>query len=323
MINTTLRRATVLSVGAALLLAGCTDDSSTTSKPTDGATTTPAAMTPSTSATACDLPADRTTALEGVELTGELGLPPTISLKAPVAPEEAITEVYCVGDGAKIAAGQTISLLATTVDAATGEVKYQSSAPESYALNESSFSGELFDALEGATVGTRLLLAFTDTSGDTPVSYVQAVELTGARDVLERAAGETVAPAEGLPTVALDDAGAPTITIPEGYETPADLVVQPLIKGDGAVVDASQTLTVNYTGVKLDGETFDSSWDRGEPATFPLTGVIQGWTEGLAGQTVGSQVLLVIPPSLGYGGNEGHELEKETLVFVVDILDAA
>ena len=58
---------------------------------------------------------------------------------------------------------------------------------------------------------------------------------------------------------------------------------------------------MNYTGWLWDGTQFDSSWDRGEPATFALTGVIAGWTQGLVGQTVGSQVLLVIPPDLGYG----------------------
>ncbi|MEK8228164.1 FKBP-type peptidyl-prolyl cis-trans isomerase [Oerskovia sp. M15] len=85
---------------------------------------------------------------------------------------------------------------------------------------------------------------------------------------------------------------------------------------------ADQTIIAHYAGYKLDGEQFEASWDAGTPATFPLTGVIAGWTQGLAGQTVGSQVLLVIPPSLGYGASEGHELQNETLVFVVDILAA-
>ena len=75
------------------------------------------------------------------------------------------------------------------------------------------------------------------------------------------------------------------------------------------------------------GKQFDSSWDRGAPADFAIgTGkVIPGWDAGLVGQTVGSQVLLVVPPDQGYGasGNSQAGISgTDTLVFVVDILDA-
>lgn len=68
---------------------------------------------------------------------------------------------------------------------------------------------------------------------------------------------------------------------------------------------------------------FDNSYDRGEPTAFEIGvgRVIPGWDEGLVGQTVGSRVLLSIPPELGYGGAEGHDLAEDTLLFVVDILD--
>ena len=109
-------------------------------------------------------------------------------------------------------------------------------------------------------------------------------------------------PEPGLPTVELADDGAPTITVPDA-EPPTELIVQPLIEGDGAVVEAGQTITVHYTGVIWDtGAVFDSSWESGSPATFEIgTGaVIPGWDEGLVGQTVGSQILLVVPPAKGY-----------------------
>jgi peptidylprolyl isomerase len=104
--------------------------------------------------------------------------------------------------------------------------------------------------------------------------------------------------------------------------------VQPLIKGAGPVVQAGQTITVHYTGaIWATGKTFDSSWDSGTPAEFSIgTGeVISGWDEGLVGQTVGSQVLLVVPPDKGYGAtgsSDGTISGTDTLVFVVDILDA-
>ncbi|MCX6405223.1 MAG: FKBP-type peptidyl-prolyl cis-trans isomerase [Actinobacteria bacterium] len=65
---------------------------------------------------------------------------------------------------------------------------------------------------------------------------------------------------------------------------------------------------------------FDSSWDRGEPATFPISGVIQGWQQGLQGMKVGGRRLLIIPGDLGYGpAGQGSIEPNETLVFVVDL----
>jgi peptidylprolyl isomerase len=136
-----------------------------------------------------------------------------------------------------------------------------------------------------------------------------------------------VAPVAGQPTVALDPSGAPTITMPGG-DPPTTLVTQPLITGTGAPVASGQSITVHYTGALwATGKVFDSSWTRGEPTSFPIGtgGVIKGWDQGLIGQTVGSQVLLVIPPDLGYGASGAPDAGisgTDTLVFVVDILDA-
>ena len=82
------------------------------------------------------------------------------------------------------------------------------------------------------------------------------------------------------------------------------------------------TVLVHYTGVKWsDGTVFDSSWERGAPASFATTGVVEGFQQALEGQTVGSQVLVVDPAGvrLRRAGRD-HELQDETLVFVVDIL---
>jgi len=93
------------------------------------------------------------------------------------------------------------------------------------------------------------------------------------------------------------------------------------------VVETGQTITVHYTGVLWDtGEVFDSSWESGSAASFPIGtgGVIAGWDKGLVGRTVGSQLLLVIPPADGYAdaGSGSTIPPGATLVFVVDILDA-
>ena len=69
-------------------------------------------------------------------------------------------------------------------------------------------------------------------------------------------------------------------------------------------MNPGDTVLVHYTGVKWsDGTVFDSSWERGAPASFATTGVVEGFKQALEGQTVGSQVLVVIPPEFGYGAD--------------------
>ena len=137
--------------------------------------------------------------------------------------------------------------------------------------------------------------------------------------MLDKPEGETVTPPAGLPTVKENDKGVPEISV-KGVAAPKALVSQDLIKGTGPEVKATDTLTVNYVGVALSsGKVFDSSFDRGEKTSFPLTGVIKGWTQGLTGKTVGSRVLLVIPQDLAYGA-KGQGEAKGDLVFVVDFL---
>ena len=126
--------------------------------------------------------------------------------------------------------------------------------------------------------------------------------------------------AAGLPAVTANAGEAPTITPPTG-DAPATLQTQDIIVGTGAEVLPTSTLTVHYTLMSWSsGEVLESSWTSGQPATFPLSGVIVGWQEGLPGTKVGGRRLLVIPPSLGYGPIAGHPLEKETLIFTVDII---
>lgn len=93
--------------------------------------------------------------------------------------------------------------------------------------------------------------------------------------------------------------------------------------GDGAVVPGDATVKVHYTGWLTNGKKFDSSRDRGQPIEFPLSGVIPGWTEGVAGMKVGGRRKLVIPPNLGYGqrGAGGVIPPNATLVFDVEVLE--
>ena len=97
-----------------------------------------------------------------------------------------------------------------------------------------------------------------------------------------------------------------------------------LKKGTGATVASGDTVTVQYQGVNWrTGKVFDQSWGRAV-AQFPTTGVVKGFATGMVGQTVGPQVVVVIPPADGYGskGNSQAGIKgTDTLVFVIDILD--
>jgi FKBP-type peptidyl-prolyl cis-trans isomerase len=96
-------------------------------------------------------------------------------------------------------------------------------------------------------------------------------------------------------------------------------VIQP---GTGARPKATDTVNVHYKGTFLDGKTFDSSYDRGQPISFPLNGVIAGWTEGVQLMPVGATYEFYIPSHLAYGerGAGGVIPPNSTLIFVVELL---
>jgi peptidylprolyl isomerase len=127
--------------------------------------------------------------------------------------------------------------------------------------------------------------------------------------------------AAGLPAVTGNAGEAPTITPPTGA-APATLQTQDIIVGTGTEVLPTSTLTVHYTLMTWsNGALVESSWSGGQPATFPLSGVIAGWQEGLPGAKVGGRRLLVIPADKGYGPNGSGPIgPNETLIFVVDII---
>lgn len=127
--------------------------------------------------------------------------------------------------------------------------------------------------------------------------------------------------ASGIPTVTANVGEAPTISAPAG-NPPITLQTQDIIVGNGTEVLATSTLTVHYTLMTWsNGTIVESSWNGGQPATFPLANVIPGWQQGLLGAKVGARRLLVIPPDLGYGPNGSGPIgPNETLIFVVDII---
>lgn len=103
--------------------------------------------------------------------------------------------------------------------------------------------------------------------------------------------------------------------------TASGLQYQVVKEGTGKKPKDTDTVKVDYTGTKIDGTKFDSSVDRGQPATFPLNGVIKGWTEGLQLMTEGSEYKLFIPAELAYGENAPPTIgPNATLIFDVKLI---
>jgi FKBP-type peptidyl-prolyl cis-trans isomerase len=207
------------------------------------------------------------------------------------------------------------------------------------------FSGTLLPGLEtaliGQKMGSRVLAVIPPkegfgTHGNAQAGIKGTDTLVFVVDMIKDFAGNASASGRqvshgggGLPTVTATTGAAPTIKMPGG-KPPANLTTQTLIKGTGPTVNDGDTVVVQYVGaIWRNGYVFDSSWKRSQPFGFAIgatpSQVIAGWDKGLAGQTVGSRVMLVIPPADGYGKTgspQAHIKGTDTLVFVVDILGA-
>jgi peptidylprolyl isomerase len=193
--------------------------------------------------------------------------------------------------------------------------------------------------LAGQRVGSRVLMVVPPAdgfgkAGDSQLNVLGTDTLVFVFDVLSTvpetaaAAGAPVSyrPGATLPQVA-ESAAGPKVTIPAKTRPPTKLIAKTLVKGAGAPLANGQTVVVQYTGVVWrSGQVFDSSYQTRTPDSFVLGAgqVIPGWEQGLGAVTVGSRILLVVPPELAYGDQaEPPYIEDgDTLVFVIDVIDA-
>lgn len=280
-----------------------------------------ASPNPSASGSALDLCLDvapSTAQSDSIEVTGEFGQPASVKFEAPMTIDTAGRTVVTEGSGEKIKAGDLVSYALTAFNTENGE-KLGASGYDNEALPQPITAGTpLAEILGCATVGTRVVAALP-AEGEIPAD-IFVVDLLGVTPQAAWGAPQDSDP--NAPVVVLDETGAPTITIPEG-DAPDELQVFVLKEGDGAVVAEGDTSLLQYSGVAWDtGEEFDSSWSRGVPMSSPSNQYIEGFTNAITGQKVGSQILMVIPAEQAYtsAGNEDNPLYGKDLVFVVDIL---
>ena len=311
--------AALIALATALALTACSPSADETE--TDAPTLGPSSSGPSAADVA---------AIDAVVVQGDVGSEPTVTFDLPFSITAPVARVDVPGEGEQLEPGQRLTVDYMMIDGDDGSTvasTWATDTPENITLGDPQIISVLNDVLAEQNLGARIVMAVpggaaTETAEAYP-AIVMAMEVVAI--ALSRAEGEAVPPADGLPVVTLADDGGPSIEIPAGTQEPGELVAQTLIKGTGPVVETGQVLAVQYTGWLWDGTAFDSSWESRVPLTTQIGvgSVITGWDEGLVGQTVGSQVLLVIPSDLGYGAEGSGTIPPDaTLVFVVDILEA-
>lgn len=296
-----------LAAAAVLVLAGCSGGAEPNATP--GST--------AASGDLCSVATASGAATDAVTVDGDPGTISNATFESPLEVDALQSKIIHEGSGDPVADGDLITYALSAFDAETGERLADNGYGPGELLPVQITAqhplGQLFGC---AGAGSRAVAAFPASQEGSAQIYI--VDLLSV--VPSAAWGEPQEPVAGMPEVAVAEDGTPSVTIPEG-DAPTETQLAVLKKGDGEVVQAGDGVLVQYLGVKwADGSEFDSTWSRGAPTAFQTNAVVVGFQKALEGQPVGSQVLVVVPPADGYGPTEGHNLQHDTLVFVVDIL---
>lgn len=275
-----------------------------------------------------------------LKLTESASGAPKITVSAPITGDTVTTSILVEGDGIEVKGDQLTDMEYIGMNGTTGEVfqaskwdgtdaisQYLKPAAEGVLMD---FCHALSGAKEGSTVGVVIPAKIAHNGegiADLKVAATDAIvfvfKLT--KVYLGRATGAEQPLQSGFPSIVRASNGRPGISM-LNTDAPTEQKTAVLIKGHGAELAKGDKITVHYTGAVWNSKvTFDSSWDNGQPAQFQLQdgALIAGFIDGLVGQTVGSQIITVIPPDKGYGNQDQSSIPAgSTLVFVIDILGA-
>jgi FKBP-type peptidyl-prolyl cis-trans isomerase len=312
--NRAMRRAAPLALASAtaLLLAGCA-----------GSPEPKATKTPDAAAACMEVPSGELS--DGVKVEGEFAGTPTATFTTPLEADELERTIAIEGDGDETAAGDQMNVVVTAFSGTSGETLF--SQPTTMKVGDEQVFESFLASIDCVPVGSRSVVVapastlYGDTGNET-IGVAAGETVVIVVDVVE--VQEQLKPAEwteNVPEVKFGAEGEPpTVTLPE-TEPSTELQMKVLEEGDGAEVQAGDSVTVHYQGISwTTGEVFDQSYTRGEPSTFTTDGVIQGFGAALVGQKVGAKVIVTIPPEYAYGTDAAtHELGGQTLVFLVEI----
>lgn len=287
-----------------------------------------------TEARACE-PVPAGDASNAVQVRGAAAAVPIVEFDEPLVTHRTQRTIVEAGDGRRADSGSLVTFAYAAFNGSTGEaidaVGYESPYAQ-VALNGTSLLAGLEKSLLCAAAGSRMAAvvppvdAFGDagneaygiSASDSVVLIIDVVAV-GA----DRATGERQATLDNLPHVSVAATGEPQITIPP-KAPPTTYSATVLKLGEGEQVTEGATVTVEYRGVEwASGRTFDSSWYSDDLVRMPTSSFLESIGDAIVGQTVGSQVMVIIPPEFGYGEEGNRELGIEaddTMVFVVDIL---
>lgn len=271
--------------------------------------------------------AQGTPALDSATFTGSFGEAPEMTAgDLTKLTEHVERKVLVEGDGAPLTADMYPVLKVATFDFGSGEpIGEYASLPVQGTLSELQLPQAIHAGLLNTPSGSRIALLppVTDTAQkpgaqQTPVYVIDviAVEKDQAAD------GKPVENTIDFIEVTEGDDGSPQVKIAADAPKLDEQLISTVLQGDGPEIGAGDEVVVQYRGVLLDGTEFDSSWSRaGAPTMFSTDGVVTGFADALVGQQVGSRVVTVFPPELGYGDQESGSIPANShLVFVVDIL---
>jgi peptidylprolyl isomerase len=285
---------------------------------------------------------DETQAIDGVTVSGEFGEEPEIETTDSFDVESTTAAEIVAGEGEELTKESVveakIAIYNQDGDLVSGNYEGDATERIDIAREQAPWMADLV----GTSVGSRVAVALpvVDVLGpegapqaglDPEESMLFLVDvLREAEKPLEAPDGEAVEPPADAPKVVGDAEEITAIDFGDApRKPPSKLQVIPLIEGDGPEVEEGQEITVDYIAAVWGrgDKPFDNSYERGEPATFPLNRdtLIDGWLEGLPGVNVGSRVMLIMPPDLGYGAQGGGPdiPGNATLVFVIDVLAAS
>jgi peptidylprolyl isomerase len=294
---------------------------------------------PGLAACGSDSPADSGSDIEGLTVSGSFGEEPEIETDE-LDVDQVETSVVVEGDGEELASDGAALYRFVIANARTGEVvasNYQDENPRRLVVAEE--AEVVASAVTGETIGSRVALAMPVREllgeegapqvglgpDDDLVMVIDLVDV--AQTPLAGPEGEEVDPPRWAPGLVEEDGDVTALDFSESPRRPrGGFHVIPLVEGEGPEVKEDDPITVDYLGAVWNrgDRPFDSSFERGEPATFQLSkgSLIDGWVRGLDGVKAGSRVMLVIPPRLGYGEQgSGEDIPGDaTLVFVIDVL---
>lgn len=275
--------------------------------------------------------------LDSVTISGDIGKAPKVTWDGQVGPDDIETEVVSEGDGDVIEAGDGALAHIWIGNGYTEDEAYSSYESKAPQLLVGEISEPFQQALEGHKVGSRVAVAATaedafGEGGNPQLGIGNKDGLVFVVDLMAKVgdepSGEEREAAKWAPSLIEADGVITGLDFGDANKPSKNLLDTTLIKGDGPVVESGQTIAVNYLGQVYNAKKpFDESYSK-DPTSFPIGvgQVVPGWDKALVGKTVGSRVILSIPPADGYGakGNESAGIKgTDTLFFVVDILAAA